>query len=256
MAEGIQNTTLARATARMAVSRPLASVVFHYRDITGDADMSKKQRGGDWRLIENEKEKYAAYLCSREWSVKKEAVKERSRGICERCNVLPGNAVHHLTYERKYNESIEDLQNNCNACHDFTHAKSDFDPSRYYVVLRWLTTVANHGNRPIPVEFLYELADPNNRIQTCFQLNRAVDFVCSVAVDLCCDEQLCTGTIVDVRSFISDLAGFDIPDRHTLGSLKRISPQEYAAACKIVRVPCEALERDICKYDDDGEDFA
>jgi hypothetical protein len=38
--------------------------------------------------------------------------------------------VHHLTYARKYDEPIEDLAGWCNACHQFTHGKSDYDPRR------------------------------------------------------------------------------------------------------------------------------
>lgn len=82
----------------------------------------------DWRRIENDKEKYAAYLCSREWAEKREAVRERAYGKCERCFIAPMEACHHLTYERKYNESLDDLQAICNECHDFTHGKSDSDP--------------------------------------------------------------------------------------------------------------------------------
>lgn len=85
----------------------------------------------DWRSIGDGKEKYQAYLCSREWSEKKEAVRKRSRGVCERCRVNGMNAVHHLTYERKYAERLEDLQAICNQCHDFTHAKSQYDPRVY-----------------------------------------------------------------------------------------------------------------------------
>ena len=82
----------------------------------------------DWRDITDEKEKYAAYLCSREWSEKRELVRERSGGRCERCEVYPMDAVHHLTYARKYAERLDDLQAICDACHKFTHGKSDRDP--------------------------------------------------------------------------------------------------------------------------------
>jgi hypothetical protein len=88
-----------------------------------------------WQAISSGKEKYQAYLCSREWSEKKEAVRKRSKGVCERCRVNEMNAVHHLTYERKYAERLEDLQAICNQCHDFTHAKSQYDPRVYAPVL-------------------------------------------------------------------------------------------------------------------------
>jgi hypothetical protein len=84
-----------------------------------------------WRNIANDKEKYQAYLCSREWGVLKEQVRERASNKCERCLMFPMNAVHHLTYVRKYNEALEDLQAICTSCHEFTHGKSDVDPCTF-----------------------------------------------------------------------------------------------------------------------------
>ena len=76
----------------------------------------------------NEKEKYQEYLASREWGLLREQVKARSRGICERCKINPSDAVHHLTYIRKYHELLEDLQDTCDTCHEFIHGKTDCDP--------------------------------------------------------------------------------------------------------------------------------
>jgi hypothetical protein len=83
----------------------------------------------DWRSITDEKEKYAAYLCSREWAEKREAVRERAENHCERCLIGPMEACHHLTYLRKYDEQLEDLQAICNGCHEFTHGKANDDPA-------------------------------------------------------------------------------------------------------------------------------
>ena len=94
-----------------------------------------------WQDMTEGKEKYAAYLCSREWSVLKEAVKHRSRGFCERCTVNPMDHVHHLTYKRKYAERLEDLQACCKQCHEFIHAKSERDPALDRpAVLPWCNT--------------------------------------------------------------------------------------------------------------------
>ena len=82
----------------------------------------------DWRTIRDEKEKYRAYLCSREWALLRNIVRERCDGVCERCRTNDMDCVHHLTYARKYKERPEDLAGWCNQCHDFTHGKSDFDP--------------------------------------------------------------------------------------------------------------------------------
>ena len=94
------------------------------------AKARKQEPVTDWRSIEDEREKYSAYLCSREWGVLKRQVHERAGGKCERCKVNPIDAVHHLTYERKYAERLEDIQANCNGCHQFTHGHSDEDPAR------------------------------------------------------------------------------------------------------------------------------
>lgn len=82
----------------------------------------------DWQSISNDKEKYAAYLCSREWGVLKQAVRVRTGGKCERCVLNDIESVHHLTYERKYAERLTDLQGLCDRCHKFTHGLSDDDP--------------------------------------------------------------------------------------------------------------------------------
>jgi hypothetical protein len=76
----------------------------------------------------NEKERYQKYLASREWWTKRMAVMERCGGNCERCHSYPVDAVHHLTYIRKYDELLTDLQGICKACHDFIHARSNVDP--------------------------------------------------------------------------------------------------------------------------------
>lgn len=81
-----------------------------------------------WQDMTDEKEKYAAYLCSREWSVLKQAVHDRANGFCERCFTRQIDAVHHMTYVRKFAEKLTDLQGLCKGCHDFTHGKTDVDP--------------------------------------------------------------------------------------------------------------------------------
>lgn len=83
----------------------------------------------DWRTITDEREKYQAYLCSAEWGVLRAAVHERAGGVCERCKRAAIDAVHHLTYKRKYAELLTDLQGICNPCHEFTHGKSKIDPA-------------------------------------------------------------------------------------------------------------------------------
>lgn len=111
----------------------------------------------DWRSIKDDREKYQAYLCSREWAEKRESVRIRSNGLCERCRALPMSAVHHLTYARKYDEDLADLQAICQPCHDFTHGKDGFDPAKWSPVLRWLNMCKSTNSLPAPWEFVSEL---------------------------------------------------------------------------------------------------
>ncbi len=92
--------------------------------------LSPTHKDGTWKTAVQipESERYQRYLASREWAVLKRQVKIRSGGICERCRINASVAVHHLTYARKYHEDMADLQDICQECHDFLHAKSDGDP--------------------------------------------------------------------------------------------------------------------------------
>lgn len=83
----------------------------------------------DWKAITDDREKYKAYLCSREWALLRNGVRDRCGGKCERCKKNDMQCVHHLTYARKYGERLEDLAGWCNACHEFTHGKTDTDPA-------------------------------------------------------------------------------------------------------------------------------
>lgn len=106
----------------------------------------------DWRQIEDDREKYSAYLCSMEWAELKEAVHKRAHGICEACQTFEIDAVHHLTYERKYHEKPEDLQGNCKHCHNFTHGKSTFDPADRDRMIAWyIKECKRTGRHPAPL---------------------------------------------------------------------------------------------------------
>lgn len=88
--------------------------------------MSVQRLGDDlWRAMPDGNEKRSAYYCSREWGLKKEAVKERSGGVCERCGLHDAENVHHKTYIRLYRELLEDLWHLCRGCHEFLHGKND-----------------------------------------------------------------------------------------------------------------------------------
>lgn len=130
---------------------------------------------GDWKTIKDDREKYAAYLCSREWAEKRDAVHRRARqGNCERCDTFRIDAVHHLTYARKYHENLEDLEGHCKWCHGFVHKKHDFDPAKdpfeSFRLLLYIDSCQhrNINKHPLPCRFQDGSVSPNVELQTTF----------------------------------------------------------------------------------------
>jgi len=72
---------------------------------------------------------YQEYMASREWGKLVHTVRQRANGECERCYLGPHKHTHHLTYERLGAERLEDLVGVCDACHEYLHGRSDFDPA-------------------------------------------------------------------------------------------------------------------------------
>lgn len=72
---------------------------------------------------------YRAYLASPEWKeVRRLAVRRRGYR-CEHCGRLRRSIdlnVHHLTYERRGYEQLEDLLVLCEPCHAREHGKASF----------------------------------------------------------------------------------------------------------------------------------
>lgn len=78
---------------------------------------------------------YQTYLASREWSLLREQVRQRSGDRCEHCVYAKQQAVHHLTYARIGKELLADLMAVCNDCHEFLSGKRAYNPlNDYYVV--------------------------------------------------------------------------------------------------------------------------
>jgi hypothetical protein len=83
----------------------------------------------DWKSLPNGQEKRLAYMASREWALKREAVRQRSRGRCEHCRVAAATQTHHQTYRRLYAERLEDLLHVCEPCHLFLSGKGGKNPA-------------------------------------------------------------------------------------------------------------------------------
>lgn len=86
---------------------------------------------------------YQSYLASRSWAVRRERVRRRAHGICERCHRNKMSSVHHLIYARIGAEEDGDLMAVCEPCHLYLSGKTDDDPRDYRLitagqVLSWL----------------------------------------------------------------------------------------------------------------------
>jgi hypothetical protein len=194
--------------------------------------MARRSEVSDWRSISDDREKYAAYLCSREWSKKKEAVHARAGEKCERCKVLPIAAVHHLTYARKYAEPLEDLQAICQPCHEFTHGKDWLDPLHVTSILRFLVECKEErmDGTKLPPPSWPILSDweplDNSRdrtIRLAWNVLESAWQQCVMAGNI----ELCTGTLVEISSFIEDMAETQLPDRRTLHKIRAVGMEVY-----------------------------
>lgn len=65
--------------------------------------------------------KYLEYLDSPEWKDKRKKVLERDENRCQGCKIKPAEQVHHFTYDRLFNEPLEDLVSLCADCHEKEH---------------------------------------------------------------------------------------------------------------------------------------
>ena len=71
------------------------------------------------------KQKYYMYLISLEWKKKRDFIIKRD-SICRLCEKSKSEQVHHITYDRIYNEKESDLVGLCSYCHRAIHNKNVF----------------------------------------------------------------------------------------------------------------------------------
>lgn len=73
-----------------------------------------------------DKQKYINYLKSKEWAeIRQDLFLTRGKK-CELCESEKHLHIHHLTYERIFNEEPGDLQIVCKLCHEKIHGKKLF----------------------------------------------------------------------------------------------------------------------------------
>lgn len=79
------------------------------------------------RQLEREQwwDDYDAYRSTPEWHDKREKVLRRDRYLCQGCLERQAVHVHHLTYERLFQELLCDLVSLCVPCHQLCHPYKD-----------------------------------------------------------------------------------------------------------------------------------
>jgi 5-methylcytosine-specific restriction endonuclease McrA len=66
---------------------------------------------------------YNEYLQSPEWQGLRRLAITKAGGRCQRCGEYRGLQVHHLTYERRGWEQIQDVEAVCSRCHRQEHGR-------------------------------------------------------------------------------------------------------------------------------------
>lgn len=73
---------------------------------------------------------YQDYLNSDKWKTKRRKVLKRANNKCERCGERVPWQIHHLTYDRIFEERLSDLQAVCGRCHMELHGIEAEKPKR------------------------------------------------------------------------------------------------------------------------------
>lgn len=86
------------------------------------------KRRSDYQAKEKSKNdawfaKYNAYLQTDSWKERRRKVLFRDKYLCQACLYQRAAHVHHLTYERVFNEPLFDLIAVCEPCHESIHNK-------------------------------------------------------------------------------------------------------------------------------------
>jgi hypothetical protein len=77
----------------------------------------EKKLNGKWLPREEFEEVKRLQFEQPEWKFLREKVGFRCGNICERCKSKPYQECHHLTYDRRFREKMEDLLGVCTPCH-------------------------------------------------------------------------------------------------------------------------------------------
>ena len=89
---------------------------------------------------------YLKYLKSPIWKELRDTVCERDNQRCTKCDKKGELHVHHLTYERLFDEELEDLITLCKLCHEEAHGKCKPGPREYIEIAKGILVVK--GEKP------------------------------------------------------------------------------------------------------------
>jgi len=70
------------------------------------------------------REAYRRYLATPQWQMKRKAVLERERYVCQGCMTNRAVEVHHITYEHVGRELLFELVALCSDCHRVAHEEA------------------------------------------------------------------------------------------------------------------------------------
>jgi hypothetical protein len=82
------------------------------------AEAWKVEKG---RQVEQKLARYDDYIRSANWRKRADKALKRDQYVCQACGDARATEVHHLTYERLYEEPLFDLVSVCHDCHTKLH---------------------------------------------------------------------------------------------------------------------------------------
>lgn len=89
------------------------------QSLTREAEAKRKEQ--EQQQSVEYTQRYHRYLETPAWKAKRDRVMRRAGGTCEACGVARATEVHHLTYERVFEEPLFDLVAICGPCHRRIH---------------------------------------------------------------------------------------------------------------------------------------
>jgi len=91
----------------------------YFEEVHRHVTAANEQNREKWLQDSQQKRnlEYHEYLQSSAWRLKRDAVMKRDNRLCQGCLKNQATQVHHLTYDRIFNEMLFDLVAICHECH-------------------------------------------------------------------------------------------------------------------------------------------